>query len=95
MKIYRARKSDELKRTETIAIRVSPTERETLFRNAEQEHDYRTRLPIKLSEEDIFEAYGSSNGEGGDSNLTTEKKRQRPVSADLCHRNRRLGMPLC
>ena len=48
MKIYRARKSDELKRTETIAIRVSPTERETLFKQAEIEHDYPSNYLRKI-----------------------------------------------
>lgn len=48
MKIFRARKSDANKRTETIAIRVSPTERETLFRNADQEHDYPSNYLRKI-----------------------------------------------
>jgi len=48
MKIYRARKSDEVKRTETIAIRVSPSERDTLIKNAEQEHDYPSNYLRKL-----------------------------------------------
>jgi len=60
MKIYRARKSDEFKRTETIAIRVSPNERDILFRHAEMEHDYPSNYlrKIFLNHVDAVDATG-------------------------------------